>query len=109
MFDSLATPWTGAQEALLFMGFPRQESWSGLPFLSPRDLPDPGIEPASSALAGGSFSAEPSGKPVNISCCHRVPVERGEVATVTSIPEQPRLVGPVPQAQFCVFYKQAFL
>ena len=43
------------------MGFPRQEYWSGLPFLSPGDLPDPGIEPLSSALAGGFFTAEPPG------------------------------------------------
>ena len=37
------------------MGFPRQEYWNGLPFLFPRYLPDPGIEPASPALAGGFF------------------------------------------------------
>ena len=41
----LATPWTGAYQASLSMGFPRQEYWDGLPFPSPRDLPDPGIEP----------------------------------------------------------------
>ena len=46
------------------MGFSRQEYWSGLPFLSPGDLPDPGIEPGSPALAAGFFTAEPSGKPV---------------------------------------------
>ena len=45
------------------MGFPRQESWSGLPFPSPGDLPDPGIEPMSPALAGGFFTTEPPGKP----------------------------------------------
>ena len=45
------------------MGFPRQEYWNGLPFLSPRDLPDPGIEPGSPALAGGFFTAKPQGKP----------------------------------------------
>ena len=43
------TPWTLAHQALLSMGFPRQEYWSGLPFPSPGDLPDPGIKPASSA------------------------------------------------------------
>ena len=41
------------------MGFPRQEYWSGLPFPSPGDLPDPGIEPMSPALAGGFFTTEP--------------------------------------------------
>ena len=40
------------------MGFSRQEYWSGLPFPSPRDLPDPGIEPASAALAGGFLTTE---------------------------------------------------
>ena len=45
------------------MGFPRQEYWSGLPFPSPRDLPVPGIEPESPALAGGFFTAELPGKP----------------------------------------------
>ena len=45
MPDSFATPWTAAQQALLSMGFPGQEYWSGVPFLSPGDIPDPGIEP----------------------------------------------------------------
>ena len=45
-----ATPWTIALQAPLLMGFPRQEYWSGLPFPSPRDLPDPGIKPGSHAL-----------------------------------------------------------
>ena len=45
------------------MGFPRQEYWSGLPFPSPGDLPDPGIEPSSPALAGWFFTIEPPGKP----------------------------------------------
>ena len=51
-----ATPGTVAHQALLFMGFSRQEYWSGLPFLSPGDLPNPEIEPVSlmsPALAGG--------------------------------------------------------
>ena len=58
-----ATPWTVAHQVLLSMGFPRQEYWSGLPFPSPGDLPDPGIEPMSPALAGRFFTTEPSGKP----------------------------------------------
>ena len=55
----IATPWTVALQAPLSMGFSRQEYWSGLPFPSPRDLPDPGMEPASLALAGRFFTAEP--------------------------------------------------
>ena len=45
------------------MGFSRQEYWSGLPFLSPGDLPDPEIEPTSPALAGRFFTTELLGKP----------------------------------------------
>ena len=51
--------------APLFMGFPRQEYWSGLPFLLPGDLPNPGIEPTSPtflALVGRFFTTEPPGK-----------------------------------------------
>ena len=59
-----ATPWTVACQAPLSMGFPRQEYWSGFPFSSPGDLPDPGIKPASPALAGGFFTTEPPGKPI---------------------------------------------
>ena len=47
---TLATPWTEKPGRLLSMGFSRQEYWSGLPFPSPGDLPDPGIEPGSPAL-----------------------------------------------------------
>ena len=52
------TPWTVALQAPLSMGFAGQEYWSGLPFPFPGDLPGPGIEPASPALAGGFFIAE---------------------------------------------------
>ena len=54
-----ATPWTAACQVPLSMGFPRQEQWIGLPFLSTRDLPNPGIQPVSlmsPALAGGFFT-----------------------------------------------------
>ena len=50
------TPRTIARQAPLSMGFSRPEFWSGLPFPPPGDLPDPGIEPASPALAGGFFT-----------------------------------------------------
>ena len=46
----LVTPWTVAHQVPLSVGFPRQEYWSGLLFRSPEDLPNPGIEPRSSAL-----------------------------------------------------------
>ena len=60
MCDS-ATLWTIALQAPLSMGFSRQESCSGFPFPPPEDLPDPGIEPRSPALAGGFFTTEPPG------------------------------------------------
>ena len=49
----LATPWTAAHQAPLSMGFSRQEYWSRLPFPSPGDLPDTGIEPGSPSLQVG--------------------------------------------------------
>ena len=58
-----ATPWTVAYQALLSMGFSRQEYWSGLPFPSPGDLPNPGIEPGSPALQTDALPSEPPGKP----------------------------------------------
>ena len=51
-----ATPWTVAGQALLSLGFSGQKYWRGLPFPSPGDLPDPGIEPRSTALAGRFFT-----------------------------------------------------
>ena len=57
-----ATPWTTAQQAPLSIGFPRQEYWSGLPFSTPGDLPDPGIKPVSPvsfAPAGKFFITGP--------------------------------------------------
>ena len=56
------TPWTVAYQAPLSMGFSRQECWSGLPFPSPGDLPDPGIEPGSPALQADALPSEPPGK-----------------------------------------------
>ena len=52
------TPWTVTCQAPLSMGFSRQEYWSGLPFPSPGDLPNPGIEPRSPALQADSLPTE---------------------------------------------------
>ena len=59
---TLVTPWTVVCQPPLSMGFPRQEYWSGLPFLHPEDLPDAGIISASPALAGGFPTTEPPEK-----------------------------------------------
>ena len=63
---TLAIPWNVARQALPSMGFLRQEYWSGLPFPSAGDLPDPGVEPtsfSSPALAGRFSTTELPGKP----------------------------------------------
>ena len=58
-----ATPWTVAYQAPQSMEFSRQEYWSGLPFPSPGDLPNPGIEPGSPVLQADALPSEPPGKP----------------------------------------------
>ena len=59
-----ATPWTVAYQAPLTRGFSRREYSSGLPFPSPGDLPDPGIEPRFPALQADALISEPPGKPM---------------------------------------------
>ena len=65
MSDS-ATPRTVAYQAPLSIEFSRQEYWSGLPFLPPGDIPDPGIEAGSPALQSDTLPSEPPGKPIDI-------------------------------------------
>ena len=70
MSSSFGTPWTIIRQAPVSMEFSRQEYWSGLPFPTPGDLPDSGIEYVSlvsPVLAGGFFITEPPGKPKNVS------------------------------------------
>ena len=61
-----ATSWTVTHEAPLFMDFSRQEYYSGVPFSSPGDLPNPGIKPRSPALQANSLPSEPQEKPHEI-------------------------------------------
>ena len=58
--------WTAASQIPRSVRLSRQEYWSGLPFHPPRDLSDPGIEPASPALAGLFSAAAPPGKPTQL-------------------------------------------
>ena len=58
-----ATSWTVAYQAPPSMGFSGQEYWSGLPFPSPGDLPDPGIKAGSPAFQADTLTSEPPGKP----------------------------------------------
>ena len=62
------TPQTVALQASLSMGFSKQEYWSGLPFPSPEDLPNPGIEPGSPSLQADSLLFELQGNPKNTAC-----------------------------------------
>ena len=63
VFQALMLKGPVAYQPPLSMGFSKQEYWSGLPFPSPGDLPDPGIEPGSPTLWADALTSEPSGKP----------------------------------------------
>ena len=74
--SDFVTPWTIAHQVPLSMGFPRQEYWSGLPFISPGNHPNPGTEPAYPALAGGFSTSEPERERLFISCSGaHIPIE----------------------------------
>ena len=62
---TLVTPWTVAHQAPLSMGFSKQAYWSGLPFPSPGDLPNPGVKPGSPALQADALPSEPPGKQIS--------------------------------------------
>ena len=64
---TLATPWTVAHQAPLSMGFFGQTYWSGLPFPSPGDLPDPRIKPGSPALQADYLANEPQENIIGLS------------------------------------------
>ena len=64
------TPWTTAYQTLSSMEFSKQKYWSGLPFPSPGDLPDPEIKPRSPALQADSLLSEPQGKDIHMYAIH---------------------------------------
>ena len=70
------------------MGFSRQEYWSGLPFPSPGDLPDPGIKPRSPALQADALPSELPGKPLVVK---NPPANAGDIRDAGLIPELGRL------------------
>ena len=83
-----ATPWTVARQASLCMGFSRQEYRSGLPFLSPGDLPDPGTELrslVSPALADGFFTTEPLGNPIEPFKTCQIILQKVHEVTLTNL------------------------
>ena len=79
-----ATPWTVARQVPLSMEFPRQQYWSGLPFPSPGDLPNPGIEPESPALQADSLLPELPEKP-NGTCTQIPKIQSGHVLKLGSV------------------------
>ena len=81
---TLGTPWTVACQIPLSMGFSRQEYWSGLPFPSPGDLPDPGIKSTSPALAAGFFTTELPGKPNNNSITYSIDLSYSAKCSINS-------------------------
>ena len=104
-----ATPWTVARQAPLSMGFPRQEYWSGLPFPTPGDLPDPGVEPASAALAGRFFTTAPPGKPwwvLTTRCFHDGQQERSTYHTTALISHASKVMNKILQARLQQYVNQ---
>ena len=85
---TLCDPVAIVHEASLSMGFSRQEYWSGLSFLSPEDLPNPGIKPVSSALAGGFFTTEPPGKLKCVCVCVCICINEVKYYLESCIPDQ---------------------
>ena len=77
------TPWTVAYEAPLSVEFSRQEYWTGLPFSSPGDFPDPGIEPGSPTLQSDTLPSEPPGKPWMVTWL--VPKDTASVPALTPL------------------------
>ena len=78
------SPWTIIRQAPLSMGFPRQEYWSGLPFPTPGDCPNPGIKSASPALAGRFFTTKPPGKPLLLPSHNLPPLETQSLFPLSS-------------------------
>ena len=66
ILEWVAIPWAVARQALLCMGLTRRQYWSGLPFPSPGDLPNPGTEPRSPALQADSLPTESPGNSMQI-------------------------------------------
>ena len=78
------------------MGFSRQENWRGLPFPSPGDVPDPGIEPGSPILEADALTSEPPGKPYAVyvgeySASYQFPLQTAIPQVLVPIPPQGRI------------------
>ena len=86
------TPWSVAYQAPPSMGFSRQEYWSGLPFPSPGDLPDPGIKPGSPTLQADALTSEPPGKPMGTPFLGVLALHKGIIPDFSFFPFYPHQV-----------------
>ena len=85
-------PWTVVYQASLSMGFSRQEYWSGLPFPSPGDLPDPGIKPGSPTLQADALTSEPPGKPMGTPFLGVLALHKGIIPDFSFFPFYPHII-----------------
>ena len=106
--STLEIPRTVARQAPLSMGFSRQEYWSGFPFPSPGDLPDPGIEPRSPALQANSLPTELQGKTYifsisllikHLGCFYVLPTENSAAMNIARASLVSQLVKNLPAMQ----------
>ena len=102
-----ATPWTVAYQAPPSMGFSRQECWSRLPFPSPGDLPNPGIEPWSPTLQADASPSEPPGKPHGYSQFHKTDSARGSGVCFKTQMFYTQWVGS--RKLLCLTYQRSFV
>ena len=79
---TLCDPMDCSLQAPLSMGFSRQEYWSGQPFPSPGDVPNPGIKPMSLALQTDSLLLEPPGKPDQVRCAYKYPAHSDPIGDI---------------------------
>ena len=100
-----ATPLTVAHQAPLSMGILQQKYWSGLPFPSSGDLPDPGIEPGSPASQALSLPSEPPGKPREAKCLVGKTPSSGQSFPSAHKPSQSRHGGQIGRVEFISIHK----
>ena len=97
----LCNPMDCACQASLSMGCPRQEYWSGSPFPTPGNLPNPEIKLTSTAMAGGFFTTDSPGKPLNKGCCCCCCCSVAQLCSTLCDPMDPRLSCPSPSPGAC--------
>ena len=108
ILSNSATPWTVACQAPLSREFSRQEYWSGLPFPSPVDLPNPGIKPKSPISQADSFLREPPGKPSQFSDIIKIQLLLGRKLRHTIPYPRPLFASPEKHLWVVSDYEKSF-